>query len=1420
MPVVRFNGTKLDPATIKALVSGTLVNGSKPSVWWNRQSIDFRNSFMDVMRESARNGESLTQAITRVVGGTVDGVQYPGIMKTTKAKAGALAATAQNAVANEAALKSFQANNDVIKAVTQLSTLDNKTSDICIAYSGQTWDINTLAPVAGSTLPFNGGPPRHFNCRSRLRPVTMSFRELGLDADEIPAGTRASMDGQVPADITFNQFLKGKPKSFADDLLGPKRAQLWRDGEINLTQLVDMRGNPLTVEQLKARLGMPPSKPAFNPATNRTPPAPKPQVKMVDSFLKNDDDTFIKIAQTEYDEIRSGAKRLVAAAEDADDLVTSQIKSLADDVGAKFPDASIVKDGPLVDEGSLHWRMKDVDSTSRKIQTYARDRNLTFTEAADQISDSLRYTFLVDEANYVKAVRETMERFAELGYKNGKFDAAWLKRPDYRGLNINMVTPEGVKMELQFHTARSFHVKDKLNHVLYEEFRTLSKAKQLGPEGQAIQAEMLANAKTIPMPPNIEFLDEMAKIYNKPNPAAQAKILDDAAKEVAARTSFAETVAFNNEIAAALKDGNYLLARKTILDAGDVVPDAAKKSATQRIAETRKESVKKADSLIAEKKFADIKTENNFNGAYIDLVEEMDAKNIDKAVRIEVTDKLKTLKAQKLEEFTTEDVLSFQVQGNFKEALSTAAKIENPSPEFQKMVAQVKTDQITSVEKAVRLSLENGKSDDAIKTLLAYGDTKDAPKLQALHKEIQTGTKVANDKVTVIENTIVKDFDEFSAVVKKEINADDVPQWVRNRILNDPDFAIAEENAKWVVQVKNIEKQLVEGKIDDALSAIKGVPDTIYNKKSLQESIEAAKKKKDDLVKIQFPKKVEDIAVKEYGFGLSDLELLPMSVEDLGIMFDGVITEQFKINLRKQLGAARVQLREHMDKVTALNKASKGVDEITAYANNLSEKIRTHPEFQKTIKKATAQAKKKASAARKEVLDTLIKGGDIDADDILLYGDSVLKEAMKDVNKKLGKAQLQAKRVEVKSKLAAAKKNDVSIAEFTADLTKYDEEVVALLNDTDMTKLKDAVKFFKNDGAGSSAAKQKMLQILNGKSAKQTRAIKEYVHKRTNPKTLPSGSNFDAKVAEIVTKHVNNVDRAVIRAHIDAMTKGADASTKMLFEQTVFTRAGVKNFDELGKLVKPDQGSVVEKIREALKIDDPGNAPIPAHSAAEQMKAAKVWLNSKSLNDVDFREQSLRTSKQRVANGKGQIKEGDRIFGENSWGITPDEWDDWAKNVAPTLNEWDVALINQYTGGMAGRINAGLYNGGMELDYTAGARALNSALDKMPKHTGTVYRGTSSRSGWTADYIDARYEIGKTVTERGFGSSATQTAAQFSGNLKFIIKTKGKSGAIIGHIGGYGTKEMEVLFKAGTKFKVIKKQRSGSGIKVWMEEVG
>jgi hypothetical protein len=77
---------------------------------------------------------------------------------------------------------------------------------------------------------------------------------MGVPATALSARQKKKLDGKLPAEISFDQWLRGKTKSFQDKLLGPARARLWRSGTITLTQLVDMRGNPLTLEQLQKKI--------------------------------------------------------------------------------------------------------------------------------------------------------------------------------------------------------------------------------------------------------------------------------------------------------------------------------------------------------------------------------------------------------------------------------------------------------------------------------------------------------------------------------------------------------------------------------------------------------------------------------------------------------------------------------------------------------------------------------------------------------------------------------------------------------------------------------------------------------------------------------------------------------------------------------------------------------------------------------------------------------------------------------------------------------------------------------------------------------------------------------------------------------------------------------------------------------------
>lgn len=248
--VVKFAGKELTAQEASTITIAALIEGARTTHWKNRIQKKLLDRVMDSMRVSLVSGESIDQAITAVVGGTIG----TGLVESSKKLTASLINTAVLAVANQSRLLTFQKNADIVKWVQQVSILDNKTSDICVAYSGQAWDLNTLLPVPPAFLPFKGGPPRHFNCRSTLIPILRSWEELGIAAASLTEAQKKALDGKLPKEISFDQWLRKKTSSFQDKLLGPARARLWRNGTITLTQLVDMRGNPLTLEQLDKKI--------------------------------------------------------------------------------------------------------------------------------------------------------------------------------------------------------------------------------------------------------------------------------------------------------------------------------------------------------------------------------------------------------------------------------------------------------------------------------------------------------------------------------------------------------------------------------------------------------------------------------------------------------------------------------------------------------------------------------------------------------------------------------------------------------------------------------------------------------------------------------------------------------------------------------------------------------------------------------------------------------------------------------------------------------------------------------------------------------------------------------------------------------------------------------------------------------------
>lgn len=248
------------PETLRAIVDGQIVRGQTLRQWFTRLEGSRFERLESAVRLGLIEGDTIPQMRRRLLDSE----------NVTRAQAEALVRTGVNAVANQSREMLYAENEDVIKAVRWTSTLDGRTSDICRARDGMTWPLGEPHP----------SPPAHPHCRSTLSPITKSWDELagrtlkpGRGARKIdtlfdrrlkekgftPAqrrriirDSRASMNGQVSGDLTYQDWLKRQPAKFQDSVLGRTRGKLFRQGGLPLDRFVDVQtGRKFTLDDLR-----------------------------------------------------------------------------------------------------------------------------------------------------------------------------------------------------------------------------------------------------------------------------------------------------------------------------------------------------------------------------------------------------------------------------------------------------------------------------------------------------------------------------------------------------------------------------------------------------------------------------------------------------------------------------------------------------------------------------------------------------------------------------------------------------------------------------------------------------------------------------------------------------------------------------------------------------------------------------------------------------------------------------------------------------------------------------------------------------------------------------------------------------------------------------------------------------------------
>lgn len=144
--------------------------------------------------------------------------------------------TAFNHYSNQAKQAVYSENTDILEGVEIVATLDSRTTFICMSLDGKIFPVNS-----------GRRPPFHYRCRSQAVPVVKEKFRI-----PIKGATRASQDGPVSAQLTYDGFLRRMSKERQIEILGPERAKAFRRG-LPVEKFTNNRNVKLTLDQLRTR---------------------------------------------------------------------------------------------------------------------------------------------------------------------------------------------------------------------------------------------------------------------------------------------------------------------------------------------------------------------------------------------------------------------------------------------------------------------------------------------------------------------------------------------------------------------------------------------------------------------------------------------------------------------------------------------------------------------------------------------------------------------------------------------------------------------------------------------------------------------------------------------------------------------------------------------------------------------------------------------------------------------------------------------------------------------------------------------------------------------------------------------------------------------------------------------------------------
>lgn len=243
----------VEAGRLAAIIGEAPFGGQVFSEWAASVSAAAARNVRAVVRSGILRGEPVPEIARRAFGRAVrrGGVwmRVGGAFEVTTRHAETMVRSAYSAATNAARTATYQANEDILKGVEWVGTLDMSICQLCMARDGLLYTLD--GKPQGHEVPWLEGPGNlHPRDRCTSTPVLKSWEELGLNATRLPKEYRRSMDGLVPAKRNFREWAQAGGYRRQVELFGRRRADAIRAGRLEVPDMWDDHGRFLTLRQL------------------------------------------------------------------------------------------------------------------------------------------------------------------------------------------------------------------------------------------------------------------------------------------------------------------------------------------------------------------------------------------------------------------------------------------------------------------------------------------------------------------------------------------------------------------------------------------------------------------------------------------------------------------------------------------------------------------------------------------------------------------------------------------------------------------------------------------------------------------------------------------------------------------------------------------------------------------------------------------------------------------------------------------------------------------------------------------------------------------------------------------------------------------------------------------------------------------